>query len=175
MPEQDFYSRFLNDYPALLAEAKEAARANVAKELREMMRARLPKVFAKLKKQAQAPVHNGKPTESSIKAEIHAAMAQAMVENRKFAAKFFLQRIADEHLHRFVYDAIVSEVNHDGVVFIAEAVEAVRTTLGMYIELYPEIAKPRMPRRSDISRLVRRFCERPWKVDARGRTVFKGE
>jgi hypothetical protein len=150
---------------------KAAAEVRVAAELREEMRRQLPCIFAKIQRALAPPA--GKPTLDGIKAEVRAAIAQAFVEDRKFAAAFFLQRIADAHFRPYVFDAVVECVDPNGAVIIREAVEDVLAALKRGRAVYPEIAKPRLPRRSDISRLLRRYCIRGWKVE-NGRTVFKG-
>ncbi len=119
-----------------LVTQQEAARIQVHKELAEMMRARAPKLFKRIRKD----LAGGK---SDPRSAVFKTIAERFIDNPTMLERMFLGRLASEHLRNILHAELVVVVNQ-------------RQT----IPLYPEGIRPPLPRRSDLSRMLTRLCTR---------------
>lgn len=121
-----------------VAEFKVAAQVQIAKEIQEDLRRKLPIFLRRFER--------GTSTKNPIKAGIMAAMVETLREDQKLAAGFFLTAIANQHLRRRMMEDVANEVEAELALYhlvrISRVVDSVLQGCALLIECYPAIAKP---------------------------------
>jgi hypothetical protein len=135
-----------------LADGKAEAERVLAEELIAEMRERIPRFAERMKR--------GKKTKDPIRRALSETINDIVREDRSFAFRLVVGSIARQRLWRHVRDEVKREIKERDVVVIADVVTKVLESCAIVIPLYPQICRPKLPRRIDVARLVHNYCRR---------------
>jgi hypothetical protein len=137
-----------------LADGKAEAERVIAEELIAEMRERLPRFVERMKR--------GTNTKDPVRRALSETINDIVRENRSFAFRLMVGSIARQRLWRHVRDEVKREIKGRDVVIISDVVDKALESCAIVIPLYPQICRPKLPRRIDVARLVHRYCKRGW-------------
>jgi hypothetical protein len=130
------------------------ARRQVALELREMLCERVPKIRKRFERSLARPVR--KPEDA-----IRAVLSRTLLEDKEGLSAMVLRAVAADHLrqalHHEMLKIIKREVQVVGGVCPADVASELVTLATIAIPSYPACARPPLPRKCDLARMVYRY------------------